>query len=129
MSLARFLCQANPKEHSMISISRSRARDLRAVFRRLCPGRNGTPQTVELTVQRELLVTTVNSPDGAAEFRHHCPGPDAYAVLPLEALADCEGKDDSPVTIDTPSEKQVELRWTQHGVPQVRTYDAPEVKG
>jgi hypothetical protein len=66
--------------------------------------------------------------DGGAEFRHHCPGLDARVVVPLEALADCEGKDDSPVMIDRLSDTKTELRWTQNGVPQVRTYDAPEVK-
>jgi hypothetical protein len=113
----------------MISIPRSWARDLRAVFRRLTRYRRGQPLAIALTVERELLVVHGTSIDGAVEFRHHCPGPDAHAIVPLEALADCEGKDDSAVTIHSVSETQAELRWSHNGVPHVRCYDAPEVKG
>jgi hypothetical protein len=112
----------------MISIPRSWAREWRAVFRRLGKSRSGLAQAVRLTVRNNLLIAQSQTLDGAAEFEHHCPGPNATLVVPLDALADCESKSDDLVTMQPISESEVELRWTQNGVPQVRTYSAPEVK-
>ena len=46
-------------------------------------------------------------------------------ALPLEALADVEGRDDSPVVLEAVAPDRTVARWHDHGVPQSREYDVP----
>jgi hypothetical protein len=111
---------------AVITIPRALARTGRAVFRRLA-GRAGPPPAVELLAGAAGLRLRCQTPEVAAEY--HLPGghPDASLVLPLAALADCEGRDDSPVTL-RPSGKAVEARWESAGVPHLREYATADQK-
>lgn len=109
----------------MVSISRSLARDLRAVFRRLSPGRAGPHPVIELVGGRDGLCVRGLTEEVVAEYRRPGPLPEARVVVPLDALADCSGRDDSPVTFRTATGGKVEARWSQGGVPQSREYDGP----
>lgn len=109
----------------MISIPRCLARDLRAVFRRISPGRSGPHPVVELISGRDGLRVRSLADEVAAEYRRPGPLPEVRLAVPLDALADCAGRDDSLVTFRSSSAGRVEVRWTQGGVPHVREYDAP----
>jgi hypothetical protein len=63
-----------------------------------------------------------------AVYHHPGPVPDGSLVVPLEALAECEGKDDAPVTIQQTDPAQVELRWTSRGLPLVREFPVPSIQ-
>jgi hypothetical protein len=64
------------------------------------------------------------SPTVAAEY--HRPGsfPPAVLTLPVQALADWEGKTDTLVTLESRRGGPVVARWDDGGVPQTATYDA-----
>jgi hypothetical protein len=63
--------------------------------------------------------------DVAAE--HHQPGclPQEVVVVPLDALADFEGRKDA-VTLEGTGPSSVLARWEDAGVPQVKEYDADD---
>lgn len=109
----------------MISIPRCLARDLRAVFRRISPGRAGPHPVVELLAGRDGLRVRGLTDEVAAEYRQPGPLTEARVAVPLDALADCAGRDDSPVTFRAATGGKVEVRWAQGGVPQYREYDGP----
>lgn len=113
----------------MISISRATVRSLCSVFRRLLPSRHATPAAVCLRIENSQLMARLHCGNGAAEFTQPHSGPNASAMVPLEMLEASAGKDESLVSITMSAENAVELRWTQNGVPQVRTCETPETKG
>jgi hypothetical protein len=47
--------------------------------------------------------------------------------VPLEALADFEGRDETPVAIEMVDPGRTRARWADRGVPASRDYDAPEL--
>ena len=110
----------------MFTITRSTARDLRAVFRRLCPGRFGQQLVVELTTGRDGLTARCQTDEVAAEFRQPGSTAEGRILVPLEALTDCAGKDDSAVAFRPDGSGKVEVRWTHAGVPHALEYDAPK---
>ncbi len=107
----------------MITISRRQARRLRAVFRRHALGfthKGAAPPLI-----------FVPDPDVGLRVRHHQPhlavecvvrcvqGSQEPLALPLDALADLEGSEDSPVVLEaTDSPGQVRARWEDRGIPQ-----------
>lgn len=110
----------------MITLSRRQARKLRAVFRRHALG----------FTQKGLALPLSFLPDPVAglRVRHHqphlavecllrCVQTDAEPLsLPLDALADLEGAEDSPITLERTTESQVQARWEDRGIPQTRSY-------
>jgi hypothetical protein len=44
-------------------------------------------------------------------------------ALPLSALVDFEGREQSPVVIETLSPGRTVVHWTDRGIPQTREYD------
>src|SRR5262249_37960118 len=49
-------------------------------------------------------------------------------TLPLDALADCDGRDDSPVVCEAADSGATVLRWEDAGIPLSRTYDVPPLE-
>src|SRR5207248_10827967 len=80
-------------------------------------------------------------PDTGLRVRHHqahlaveclVPGtyrPEEAIALPLDALADVEGKDESPVVLEAAAPCRTVARWDDRGIPQTREYAVPEVAG
>lgn len=108
----------------MITLSRQMVRHLRAVFRRSIPGRSALvkPSAVEVISGPGGL--RVHFKAGPVTAVYHKPGPlaEGSMAVPLEALAECEGKDDSPVTIRPMDTGLMEVQWTSRGLPQIREY-------
>jgi hypothetical protein len=110
----------------MITLTRSRVRRLRALFRRSALG----------IAHRGLIPPLVLRADGAqlrAHYRyrdlaveHVEPGssqPATTVTIPLDALADCEGPADTPVVLETVAPDRTAVRWQDRGIPQSREYD------
>jgi hypothetical protein len=108
----------------MISLTRSLARNLRAVFRRLVPrrGGHGSPPLVELIANKDGLRARLATGEVAAEFHQTGALNTDTILLTLEALAECEGRDDSEVAIETIVGGRIEMRWEAKGIPQQRDY-------
>ena len=104
----------------MLTISRSLARRLRAVFRRVIRG-NGA--FVLLTAGRDGLSASLCSWDHAVVY--HQPGSVAAdeIAIPLAALDDFAGKSEDPVTLEVVSPGKVQARWNDANVPQIVAYE------
>jgi hypothetical protein len=112
----------------MITITRRQARRLRGVFRRHVLGiaHRGTIPPLVLRAGGTQLRAQYRY--GALAIEHVEPGiprPDVTIAVPLDALADFEGRDDSPVALEAGASDRVVVRWTDHGVPQTREYAVP----
>ena len=112
----------------MIIITRRQARRLRAVFRRSVLG----------IVHRGSIAPLVFKAEGSqlrAQYRYgglaveHALDADARGsgavALPVDALADIEGKDDSSVVLEAIEPDRTVVRWTDRGIPQTREYTVP----
>jgi hypothetical protein len=105
----------------MISITRCLARQVRAVFRRLVRRSLGPRPLVSFEATRQRLRVRLHDSAIAAEY--HLPGShgDDVVVLPLEALAACEGSRDDVVTLEKDS-AGVQIHWQDGGMPQVAVH-------
>jgi hypothetical protein len=52
-----------------------------------------------------------------------CFGPVVTFAIPLDALAEFEGRDDIPVVIEAATTERTVVRWADHGIPQSRESD------
>ena len=50
-------------------------------------------------------------------------------IVPLEILKACSGSRPEPVTIERTDANQVVFRWNDRGIPQVASFNTPELKG
>lgn len=117
----------------MIAITRLRARRLRAVFRRHTLGIAHKGLVPPLVLRAD--------PDAGLRVRHHQPAlaveclvagagrPEGAIALPLDALADFEGRDDSPVALEAVAPGRTVARWEDRGIPQSREYAVPDPGG
>jgi hypothetical protein len=111
----------------LITLTRNLARKIRSIFRRAL---NVTPRglTYPVTFQAgpDGLCVRAQSPDAAVEY--YAPGvlPVEQITVPLEALADCEGRKDEPVELEAADNEQVVVRWRDRTVPQLVQYAAAE---
>src|SRR5215217_3132366 len=112
----------------MITITRRQARRLRAVFRRHVLGiahRGSIPPLVfradgtQLRAQHRYAAL-------ALEYAEPYTGlPHEAIALPLDALAELEGRDESPVVLEVAAPDRTIARWHDHGVPQAREFAVP----
>jgi len=117
----------------MITITRRQARRLRAVFRRHALGIAHKGLVPPLVFRAD--------PDNGLRIRHHqaavaiehvLPGtnrPEEAIALPLDALADFEGKDDTPIVLEAAAPGRTVARWDDRGIPQSREYPVPDLAG
>jgi hypothetical protein len=113
----------------MISLSRRQARRLRAVLRRRTLGiaHRGAVPPLRLLAEPDGLRVRHTQPHLAVE--HTLPWAirqEAVLLLPLEALADFEGRDDSPVVLEPAAAGRTVARWHDRGIPQAREYAVPD---
>ena len=110
----------------MITISRRQARRLRGLFRRsvLGIGQRG-PTIPPLVFRAEGSQLRAQHRYNGLAVKHSEPGvfgPQEAIALPLDALADVEGKDDSPVVLEAVAPDRTVVRWEDRGIPQCREY-------
>ena len=104
----------------MINITRHAARRLRAMFRRSVMGvthRGALPPLVLHAETQQLR----------AQYRYHDLGIEYVEAnghrlldsipVPLDALAEFEGRDETPVVIEAAEPDKTIIRWQDHGIP------------
>ena len=106
----------------MITITRQMARRLRAVFRRSVLGihHKGAIPPLVLHAEGRQLRAQYRYDDLAVEYVE--PGGPRQldsVPVPLEALADVEGRDDSPVEIESLEPDRTVVRWRDRGIPRI----------
>jgi hypothetical protein len=110
----------------VITLCRSQVRRFRQVFRRSILG----------ITNRGIVPPLVLRAEGAqlrAQHRYHEltvelvePGsyrPMISIAIPLDALADFEGRNESPVVLEVATPNRTIVRWEDRGIPQSREYD------
>jgi hypothetical protein len=113
----------------MITITRRQARGLRGIFRRSVLGishRGIIPPLVLRAEGTQLRVQYQYKPVLAVE----CVEPreneaDETIALPLDALADFEGRAESQVVLEAVAPDRTVARWEDRGIPQSRDYTIP----
>ena len=114
----------------MITLTRRQARTLRGVFRRSVlgiPHRRPIPPLVLRADRTELRAQHRYVALGAEQVLVTASGPREALALPLDALADIEGPDDAPVTLEALAIDRTVARWTDCGIPQTREYPVESV--
>jgi hypothetical protein len=110
----------------LITITRSLARQLRAVFRRAGIGKahgGYGPRMLFLADQDTLRIRAMSN-DAAVEHQAGHQGGPVQALLPLDLLAACEGGKPDPVQLDFSVPEKVTASWTDKQVPVVLEFDA-----
>ncbi len=109
----------------MITITRSLARQLRALFRRAgIKPLGGNGPRVQFAAGPDGLRIRSMTLDVAVEYYLAGGQPAEEFSLPLEFLDACEGRRDDPVTLEARSANNVLASWLDGSVPQTREYDA-----
>ena len=111
----------------MITITRQRARRLRAVFRRrvLGIGHRGEIPPLVLHAEGARLRAQHLYQHLAVEYvEPGAPRQLDSVTLPLEALADFEGRDENPVVLESAGPDMVVASWQERGIPRSREYPA-----
>jgi hypothetical protein len=111
----------------MITITRRHARSLRSILRRAALGlaRKGPAPYLVFQTDGARLRARYQY-DGLAIEHTITDCQDAESIaIPLDALAELEGRDDSLITLELVSRDRTITRWTDRGVPQSRTDDVP----
>ena len=112
----------------MMTITRRQARSLRGVFRRSTLGiaHRGPLPPLTLIADGDKIRVRYGSAYLAVELVVPAAGPSAGSVpLPLDALADLEGRDDAPIALDPVAPDRTVARWADRGIPQAREYPIP----
>ena len=108
----------------MISIARSLARRLRAVFRRAGLHKVNDGGRVLFAAGTEGLIVQAASPEVMIEYREAGSFAPESLVVPLQLLEDCEGPKDDPVTLEASGKSKVTAAWTDGRIPQLVSVDA-----
>ncbi len=112
----------------MIILTRCQVHGLRAVFRRSVLGMAQRSPVEPLVFQAQDGQLCARYRYAHLAVEHHCPvaWPSGGTVaLPLEALAEFEGRDDSVVSLDLVSPERTVVRWSDHGIPRSREFTVP----
>jgi len=109
----------------LLQITRSLARQLRSVFRRLV-SRQGV-SAVTLQTGADGFRARLHSPEVAAEY--HQTGEQAadHITVNVDLLIEVEGRDDSPISLEKAGTDSVRARWTDSGIPMVRDFASPDI--
>ena len=112
----------------MITLTRRQARCLRSAFRRSVLG----------LIQRgpaPLLLLRTDGGQLRAHYRHgalaieHATACDSRSegivALPLDALAEIEGRDETSVVLEATAPERTAARWVDRGIPQTREFTVP----
>ena len=108
----------------MFAIPRSTIRRFRAVLRRagLHKSAHSHPPLVLVnTTATTLVMSCANGRVGVA-WQLPGSGQPARLLLPQDALSLCEGKSEEPVEFVPGDNRQVQLNWSDRGLPQSRSF-------
>jgi hypothetical protein len=112
----------------VIQITRTLAQQVRAIFRRLArKSLAASDAAVSFAAGPEGLHVQLHHTGIRAAFRQPGSLPSDSLTLPLEALADFEGRKKDLVTLERTA-GDVQASWQDGVVPQVRAYPAPEIR-
>ena len=112
----------------MITLLRRQAHALRAVLRRSVLGiaHRGPVAPIAFLAEDGQLRARYRYAHLAIEHATGVAWPSSGpAVLPLDALAEVEGRDDSIVALDPVAPDRTVVRWSDRGIPQVHEYTVP----
>lgn len=116
----------------MITLTRRQARGLRGVFRRsvLGIGHRGSIPPLVFKVEYGQVCAKHRYAHLAVEYSAPSAWPSSgLVVLPLEALADFEGRDDVTVALEALAPDRTVARWSDRGIPQARDYPVAPIDG
>jgi hypothetical protein len=85
----------------LITITRLLARRLRAVFRRALGSAGTTGPSLSFTAGPEGLSVRAKAYDAAIQYHHPGELPAEQLTAPWELLAQCEGRKEEPVTLES----------------------------
>ena len=114
----------------MITLTRRQARELRGVFRRSVLGiahRGPIPPLVFTAEGGQLRVRHRYAHLAVEHVAASAWPSNGQVALPLDALADLEGRDDANLGLDTAAPGRTVARWTDRGIPQSREYPVPPI--
>jgi hypothetical protein len=115
---------------TMVTLTRRQARGLRSVLRRArlgIPHRGPVPPLLiradgtQLRARHRYAGLAVEYATGGD------PGHGGVVALPLDALAEFEGNDDTPVTLEAAAPDRTTALWADRGIPQARAYAVPSL--
>jgi hypothetical protein len=117
------LIAPEPEEASVLELPRSLIRKLCRVFKRLAPHRGSCAALVAFEGGASGLDVRLYRTSIAAAY--HAAGAllDGTVIVPLAALADCEGRRSALVSLEKGSASKTRLYWQDASVPQVREYE------
>ncbi len=111
----------------MITVTRSLVRQFRSVVRRALTERpaGNINNRVVFRCGSDGLRMQVATPQAAIEY--HQPGEfqTEDLSLPMEFLADVEGRSPDAITLESQASGKVLASWTDRGIPQMIQYEAP----
>jgi len=96
----------------------------RGLGKRIC----GHDLPVLVLSDADGLRIRARSDRAAIEFHLRAALDEEQIVVPLEALKACAGCRSEPVSVERAESNQVIVRWNDQGIPQVVTFDVPELK-
>ena len=108
----------------MITITRQFAWQLRNLLRRIGLQSRSAARSASVLFLASEEGFHVRAVNRTIALEYHQPGPlpPTQFALPVEALAACEGKRDTPVTFRVTAERVVEACWEDRNLPVMRTY-------
>jgi hypothetical protein len=112
----------------MLTLTRRQARCLRGVFRRsvLRLVQRGPAPLLLLRADGGQLCAHYRYGALAVEYATSCdPACSGMVVLPLDALAECEGRDEMPIVLEAAAPQRTAARWADRGIPQAREFVVP----
>src|SRR5579864_4194597 len=110
-------------------MTRSQARAFRAIFRRSVLGISNRGLISPLVLRAETTKLRAQYRYDALAVEHVQEGvfrPEETIAVPLDALADFGGRDETPVVFEVSDTRQTVARWVDRGIPQVREYNVIE---
>jgi hypothetical protein len=115
----------------MITLLRRQAHGLRAVLRRSVLGitHRGPVAPIVFTAADGQLCARHRHPYLSIEHATRVAWPSSgVAALPLDALAEVEGRDDSILALDPIAPDRTVVRWSDRGIPRVHEYTVPTIE-
>ena len=115
----------------MITLSRREARRLRGVLRRSVLGishKGSIPPLIVRAGGAQLRAQYRYAGLAVEYVEADGPYPPEAIALPLDALAECEGRDCSPVVLEAIAPDRTIVRWEDRGIPQTREFAVPRIE-
>jgi hypothetical protein len=112
----------------MLTLTRRQARCLRSVFRRSALGLIQRGPVPLLLLRAEGRQLRAHYRYGALAIEHAtaCDSrSEGIVALPLDALAEFEGRDETTVVLEATAPERTAARWVDRGIPQTREFTVP----